>query len=359
MKKIILAATFLLCLVVVALSQTRRTQEKDWNLVSQIEFKGKAISALAVGGAFDVNVYKSSSVGANYVEFRVSEEVMPYVEYNLSNGRLTVKTDLPLKYRNGNYRFKYIMNVYLNDLTEISASGATDFNIEDAFRLNRLAINCSGSSDVFFRKELQVDGDFRMNTSGSSDARFDAPLFVKGRLDVQCSGSSDVIGTEISCGSDAKILASGSSDYRISRLEVVGNADIGIAGSSDFIATTLLIGRNADLSAISSSDFKLSRLEIGGTARIVSSGSSGFTVSLGSIAGNVQLTVSGSSDFKVGGVQMRNLSAVVGGSSLARVNVLDKIDLSISGSSDFYYKRNPNLKLMLVSGSKSASIVPF
>ncbi len=187
------------------------------------------------GGAFEtVDVYVCD---CNKIRITGDENLLEYVETDVSGGRLEVdtsqrlRTDVPL-----------VVEVYTSTLERVSASGSSDIRVIDLSggtlevstsgssdvklkgRLDRLEVSTSGSSDIDIveleARELDVE------TSGSSDLDLRGEVEV---FDVETSGSSDVRAKDLEA-QRVTIRTSGSSDVTVCATE---SLDVSVSGSGD------------------------------------------------------------------------------------------------------------------------------
>lgn len=109
--------------------------------------------------------------------------------------------------------------------------------------------------------------------------------------------------------------------------------ELDISGASDFYGNILATEVSIDLSG--SSDFEGNvdadniDFEISGSSRASSSGS---------CSGQMDMSISGSSKLNAYGLQCRAVTGTVSGSSKAYISCCENLTVSVSGSSDLYYR---------------------
>lgn len=186
-------------------------------IIPKKESNIKEFHSIKISGASTVFIQQGSEYK---VEIEGDEKGKSYASFEVVMGKLIIKT--VTKEKNvTNYKLTYYVTV--QDLKEISISGASSIETKSRMAMDDLKITSSGASDIKLDLELQ---SLSGNISGASN------LNLKGKtasLNLICSGASNVEMKDFRI-EKAKISCSGASDLK---LNVSNTLDLEVSGASD------------------------------------------------------------------------------------------------------------------------------
>lgn len=174
-----------------------------------------SFTGVKVGGAFDVVIEKGNS---HEVKIEADENVMSHIKMEVKEGILRVKMDGWVQKVN-----KLNLHITMKEMDLLSASGASDVEVEDEFSADEFELSTSGASDVDIHINSEV---LTCSVSGSSD------LNLAGRTEemkLNISGSADLNASDFQA-EDVNVMSSGSSSARIN---ASGKLVATASGSSD------------------------------------------------------------------------------------------------------------------------------
>ncbi|MCW3087584.1 MAG: hypothetical protein JWQ78_970 [Sediminibacterium sp.] len=176
-------------------------------------------TAITSAGSWDVMIAYGES---NSIQLEGDENLLPYIETKVENGKLSIKTT-----KNVNLRSKNKITVYVS-LTRLTG------------------ISLSGSGDIIGKGRFSNDGtsEFRLSGSGSIQVSLDkvraAEVSISGSGNIRLSGSANTVTARISgsgnadCGDliceDATAHVSGSGDVKLNANKSV---EASISGSGN------------------------------------------------------------------------------------------------------------------------------
>lgn len=145
--------------------------------------------AVSISHAFKVIITQGAeeglAVSAN------DKEDLQYIKTAVENGVLKIWVDDKRKFWPKNRKLRAYISA--KTLDAISASGASDIDIEGTFNASSMKINLSGASDLSGR--LVVSGNLNVDLSGASDITISGSAQT---AEFDLSGASDVKGYEFS-----------------------------------------------------------------------------------------------------------------------------------------------------------------
>lgn len=183
-----------------------------------------AFTSVSSGGAMNVEIAYGNS---NSISIEADENLLPYIETSVDNGKLTIKTS---KNKNLKSRSDITVRISMTKIKGIQQSGSGSITGEGKFTNDdETDISLSGSGnlkldfDSFKDLDLSVSGSGNMNLKGNSTNKLEIKISGSGNIDclkipannvdVKISGSGNVkVNAQNSI--DAKISGSGSVFYK-------------------------------------------------------------------------------------------------------------------------------------------------
>lgn len=247
------------------------------------------------------------------------------------------------------HRDKTVVKVYITEFSDFTCRNSSDIVVKDSFACSSLLISTSGSSDIYFNRDMTVSGNANINITSSSDILFRNSLSVSGNLTIYTEGSSDVKFDEINVKGNMKATTTSSSDMIGNSISVDGDFEAYLSGSSDFLIGEQTVGSfTAECS--SSTDYELGSLKVTkGAMNVEMSGSSDFEIDGGIVLNSTEYSIistSSSSSFDGREVKMEMAKVSCSGSSDLIVNASKVLDiLSVASAADLYYVGNQGLDI--------------
>ena len=120
--------------------------------------------------AYNVNITKGSS---NIIELICPERIVEYLEVSVSNNTLYLSADMPKGFWGNKVSLKgdeeIIVNVEMEEIENISLSGASSVRAWGKFKTNNFKLTMSGASEI--EDALNIEADkFTYSLSGASEA---------------------------------------------------------------------------------------------------------------------------------------------------------------------------------------------
>lgn len=192
------------------------------------------IKALEVSYLFDIHISEGNSDKVTVI-YEEEYEKHLRIRYRKDESKLYLElNDIPNKFKRGNQPH-IIVYLEMNDIDEISLSGASKAEFEGKFKSSDLYIGMSGATNL---KDLEVKGStLRINCSGASKANISGSF--TGKADINLSGAS-----ELKCMLDATDLDgefSGASEFtnegniKDCEIEASGASNINMTGTGETI----------------------------------------------------------------------------------------------------------------------------
>ena len=300
MKKIftLFAAAFMALMPLMAANEASEavvTETKTYQLA--------AFDALDVSWIYHVELTKASS---HSVEVEAPDFLMPYLQVKVRKACLILSvSELPKDVRRrlekGSY--KVIASVGMPELDKLEMSGASRLVASGGFVTDNFRMDLSGATSV---KGLAITAD---------------------GADIQCSGASKF---QLFAGvKKANIDLSGAS-----KGEIVGDShtmDIEVSGSGKLSLTGKYFEARMDVS------------------------SAGHVNVKGSLDA-VRITGSGAAKLDLSDCTTSEARIDLSGASSARIYVLNKLGVSLSGASNCYYKGGDQLQIVATDISRGSSL---
>jgi hypothetical protein len=270
-----------------------------------------------------------------------------------------------------NYNINLLANQNIFDFIAVSQSGDTlkirinrnkiatdEATIKFSVSLPELA-GLKLNSGILRANVNSPSHDFEADISGASKLNI---VLQTGPAEFKVSSSSDAVVS--GSASNLKAEVSGASTFK-SDLQGT-NAIYLVTGSSDVITKGKLQSLAADISGASTLDLDMqvqkadlkmsSSSDIRGklTAESLKVEASGASeIKIDGSAGEANLRASGSSDIVLPDCVIKNAGIILSGSSEGKLNIIDQLEVDLSGSSDLHYSGNPSVKNLKVSGDST------
>ncbi len=214
------------------------------------------------------------------------------------------------------------------------------------------AIEASGIVNVYLKKgnspAIEVEADD--NLIGRITTEFVGKtlrIYTEGNFRSYKAMNVYVTYTELSA-----IKASGASDVYVESDISASAFRLEVTGAADFEMNTILEAQSFQIVASGSADVEIR--EIACQAADFDAGGSS-DIELEGKATSLTLRLSGSSDFKGERLHVQTCDARLSGSSDAYVHVANELQVTASGSSDFYYGGMPKVQRIKTSGSSDVT----
>lgn len=175
-----------------------------------------AFTSLSSGGAIDVQISYGNS---NSISVEADENLLPYIETSVENGKLTIK---PKKNVNFKTNSKMAVSVSMIKITSLQQSGSGNITGNGAFTNgDKTDISISGSGNIklgfdsFKDLDLSLSGSGNINLNGKETNSITARISGSGSIDCSNISSNDV-NASISGSGNIKVIANNSIDAKIS-----------------------------------------------------------------------------------------------------------------------------------------------
>ena len=178
---------------------------------------------LGVAGSFDVTLAKGQE---GKIELNVEENLEPYLETKVKDGKLTVGWKKGTNIRTSK---KTTVKVYFQTLEGVALAGSGDVIGEDEISGEKLSVAIAGSGDIKLKLKT---GALKSAISGSGDIVFSGSA---DSFDGAIAGSGDVKAEDLKVRkADLKISGSGSFSAHVEQelvARVAGSGDIRYKGN--------------------------------------------------------------------------------------------------------------------------------
>lgn len=213
MKKLLIAVFALLSMQTFA--QRWETIKGDGNVKKETRQVSEFTSLLSQG-AMDVKINYGNS---NSVVIEADENLLPYIETTVDNGRLIIKSKKNVHLKTSS---KMVVQVSMTKINSLQLSGSGNLDGSGAFSSDgKTDIALSGSGnlkldfDSFKDMEVSISGSGNIDLKGKSTNSIDAKISGSGNID--CSGiASNDVDAKLSGSGNIKVYATNSIDARIS-----------------------------------------------------------------------------------------------------------------------------------------------
>jgi len=173
-------------------------------------------TSLASHGSMDVKISYGNS---NSVVIEGDENLLPYVETSVENGRLLIKTKKNVNLKSSS---KMVVYVSMTKINSLQLSGSGNINGSGAFTSDgKTDIGVSGSGnlsldfDSFKDLDLSVSGSGNIDLKSSATNSINAKVSGSGNIDCSSISSKDVE-AKLSGSGNIKVYANNSIDAKIS-----------------------------------------------------------------------------------------------------------------------------------------------
>ena len=199
------------------------TAEAQWG--KKVKGKGKEVTETREVGDYDEiqvsHIFKVEIVPGSEgtLTLEGEENLLDYVITDVSGGRLKITVERGIQLQPSRDSEGIRIQVPVEDLDEVSVSGAADLMSEHTFDFSRLRVKCSGAGEV----EMAVRAEeVRVSASGAAKIRLEGST---DRLDVEGSGAANLrayelqaneVNAEVSGASDVRVYAAEALDARAS-----------------------------------------------------------------------------------------------------------------------------------------------
>lgn len=213
MKKLII---FLFMLISIsAFAQSWQNITGDGNVKKETR-QVAGFTSLSSHGAMDVQISYGNS---NSIEVQADENLLPYIETTVENGKLTIKTKKNVNLKS---RSKIIVTVSMTKINGLQLSGSGNINADGNFTSDaKTNIMVSGSGNIKLNSGSFKDLDIGVSGSGNVDLKKGSAenvgVSISGSGNIDCSGiTCDNVDAKISGSGNARVHANKSIDAKIS-----------------------------------------------------------------------------------------------------------------------------------------------
>ncbi len=182
--------------------------------------------SIASAGWFDIILVDGKE---GTITLKGEENLLEYIETEVKNGKLTVKTERGVNLRSSNWKGGIEITIPIEEVNAVSLAGAGDVISRTTIKTNEFKASLAGSGDVNLSVEVN---DFEVSLSGSGDMEFDGSassfkVSVAGSGDVDAFGlSADYVEASVAGSADLNVTAKKEIKARVS-----GSGDITYKGN--------------------------------------------------------------------------------------------------------------------------------
>ncbi len=161
-----------------------------------------AFHAIDISHNFDVHLVKSDK---EKITIRTDEAFLPYIVVEEKQGKLNINLANDICFVNKKRKIQRVdIIVHYKNLKSIDISGAVNLKSEDIWEGKRLAIDCSGASDIQLAIACE---DFTADISGASEVDLaldtkDSNMEISGASDVRVEGNANYARWDLSGASE-------------------------------------------------------------------------------------------------------------------------------------------------------------
>ena len=175
-----------------------------------------SFSSLSSQGSMDVQIAYGNS---NSVVIDADENLLPYIETTVENGKLTIKNKKGINLKSSS---KIVVHVSMTKINALQLSGSGNIDGDGNFTNDgKTAISISGSGNIklnfnsFKDLDLSIAGSGNMNLKNGTTNTIDAKVSGSGNIDCSNVTSNDV-DAKISGSGNVKVYPKNSIDAKIS-----------------------------------------------------------------------------------------------------------------------------------------------
>jgi Putative auto-transporter adhesin, head GIN domain len=213
MKKLLIAVFTLLSMQTFA--QRWETVKGDGNLKKETR-QVSNFTSLSSQGAMDVKISYGNS---NSVVIEADENLLPYIETTVENGKLSIKSKKNVNLKSTS---KMVVQVSMTTINSLMLSGSGNIDGAGAFSSNGktdIAVSGSGNLtldfDSFKDMDVSISGSGNIDLKGKATNSLNAKISGSGNIDCSNITSSDV-DAKLSGSGNIKVYATNSIDAKIS-----------------------------------------------------------------------------------------------------------------------------------------------
>ncbi len=213
MKKLLIAVFALLSMQTFA--QRWETIKGDGNVKKETR-QVSDFTSLSSQGAMDVKISYGNS---NSVVIEADENLLPYIETTVENGKLFIKSKKNVNLKTNS---KMVVQVSMTKINSLQLSGSGNLDGSGAFSSDvKTDISLSGSGnlrlgfDSFKDMEVSISGSGNIDLKGKATNSIDAKISGSGNIDCSDITSNDV-DAKLSGSGNIKVYATNSIDAKIS-----------------------------------------------------------------------------------------------------------------------------------------------
>ena len=192
-------------------------------------------TSLASQGFMDVQIAYGNS---NSVVIEADENLLPYIETLVENGKLSIKTKKNVNLKSSS---KMVIYVSMTKINSLQLSGSGNINGSGAFTNDgKTDIGVSGSGNLTLDFDSFKDLDLSVSGSGNIDLKSSATnsitAKVSGSGNIDCSSiSSKDVDAKLSGSGNIKVYANNSIDAKIS-----GSGNVYYKGNAQNISSKVM-----------------------------------------------------------------------------------------------------------------------
>jgi hypothetical protein len=189
-------------------------------------------SSLSSHGAMDIKIIYGNS---NSIQVEADENLLPYIETNVENGKLTIQSKKNVNLRS---RSKMVVYVSMTKINTLQLSGSDNIDGNGSFTTDeKTEIMLSGSGNIHLNSGSFKDLSFAISGSGN--------IIVKGgsanSVSASVSGSGNIDCSDI-IAQDVEVKISGSGNARVNankslNADILGSGNVFYKGSATNIST--------------------------------------------------------------------------------------------------------------------------
>lgn len=192
-------------------------------------------SSLSSHGAIDVKIVYGQS---NSISVEADENLLPYIETNVVNGKLIIQTKKNVNLRS---RKKMIVSVSMTKVNALQLSGSGNIDGNGSFTSDEeTKIMLSGSGNIHFSSGSFKDLELAISGSGNIDVKGGSANSVL----VSVSGSGNADCSDITADkADVKISGSGNAKVNVNKsltANISGSGNVYYKGNASDISTRIM-----------------------------------------------------------------------------------------------------------------------
>ncbi|HEU5364032.1 MAG TPA: head GIN domain-containing protein [Hanamia sp.] len=194
-----------------------------------------SFTSLSSHGAMDVQISYGNS---NSIEVQADENLLPYIETTVEDGKLTIKSKKNVNLKSSS---KIIVSVSMTKINGLQLSGSGNINATGNFTSDaKTKMMVSGSGNIKLNSGSFKDLDLALSGSGNIDLKKgtadNVTISISGSGNIDCSGiTSDNVDAKISGSGNARVNANKSIDAKIS-----GSGNVFYKGTATNITTKVV-----------------------------------------------------------------------------------------------------------------------